>query len=649
MVTGGNGAPFPPGGICRPAHQTRGGIAVADNRHLSEHYLNHVRVCWAALPDLMEAQRSGRIPPEILSSWKRCIAYGLDPAALQSKAKKDSSAVQYTFSFGDGPNRLTLSVLDLSAQDPSLQGLAENQMGTNAAALAYRLRRGVYVSGPEHYAKALHDQFCYAEPIFGRTGQISGICCASSGSYQSTQKVSGLIHTLACIGNSIHWMELDTRTQDNAISAILEQIPQGVVYVDRKNIIKYYNKRALSIFGLKQSGEDSVLFMRSVAYLSNAVTGNRQSAIVEHQNIRKEIYVTAIPLSDNQHEKLILLENRDAAPTPARQSCVGFTFSGIHTNSSKMIHAKQIAETAAPYDVPIMLIGKSGVGKEVFAQAIHNASGRRYGPFVALNVGAIAPNLVESTLFGYERGAFTGASQNGRTGYFEAASGGTLFLDELDSMHLQVQTKLLRALSSRKIRRVGGSEYIPIDVRLISAGRTDVLEMTKNGGFREDLYYRLSPVKLRIPSLAERREDIPQLAREFLEKETQSLAIPCPSLSGPATERLCAHAWPGNVRELHNVLRHALVFLSPAEAELTDRHLPDYLFQPPEVPPSGPEGTAGEEDVEEESVLKLAGIIAVCETIKRNQGNAEATGRQLGISVATVYNYMAKARRYGLA
>lgn len=626
---------------------------MAENRHLDAHYLNYVRTCWAALPDLSEAERGGRIPPEILASWKRCISYGLDPSALRGSAdifrRDDGSASHHHFSFGTGSNRLTISVLDLSAQNPSLQGLAETQLGTNASALAYHLRRGVYVSGPEHYARALHDRFCYAEPIFGRTGQISGICCASSGSYQATQKASGLIHTLACIGNSIHWLELDTRTQNNAISAILDQIPLGVVYIDHQNVIKHYNKQALSIFGLKSTGEDSVLFIRSIACLCNAVNGNRQSAIVEHQNVRKEIYATAFPLSDSSHEKLILLEDRETAPAPPPKKRVGFTFSAFHTKSAKMRRAKQVAETAAHYDVPVMLIGKSGTGKEAFAQAIHNASSRGNGPFVALNAGAIAPNLVESTLFGYERGAFTGASQNGRIGYFEAASGGTLFLDELDSMPFQVQTKLLRALSSRKIRRVGGTEDIPIDVRIISAGRIDVLDLTKSGDFREDLYYRLSPVKVHIPSLAERREDIPRLAMEFLAKETRALAIPCPTLSESAARRLCAHTWPGNVRELHNVLRHALVFLSPEDAALTDQHLPEYLSQAADEAPPGPEGDVSAKDAAEESALKLAGIIAVRETLRRNQGNAELTGRQLGISVATVYNYMARARRYGLA
>lgn len=171
-----------------------------------------------------------------------------------------------------------------------------------------------------------------------------------------------------------------------------------------------------------------------------------------------------------------------------------------------------------------MLVGASGSGKEMFAQSIHNASSRRNGPFVALNASAIAPNLVESALFGYERGAFTGASQDGKTGYFEAASGGTLFLDELDSVPFDVQTKLLRVLSSKRARRIGGTEDIPVDVRIISAGRVDVTALIERHAFREDLYYRLSPDKIRIPPLAARRKDIPILARSFLEKETKALA-----------------------------------------------------------------------------------------------------------------------------
>ena len=292
--------------------------------------------------------------------------------------------------------------------------------------------------------------------------------------------------------------------------------------------------------------------------------------------------------------------------------------------------------------VTVLLTGESGTGKEVVARALHQHSLRSRAPFVAINTAAIPRELLESELFGHERGAFTGASQDGKTGYFEAASGGTLFLDELDSVPFDVQTKLLRVLSSKRARRVGGTEDIPVDVRIISAGRVDVTALIERHAFREDLYYRLSPVKIRIPPLAARREDIPVLARSFLEKETKALAIPCPELSPEFLRCLCAYDWPGNVRELHNTLRYALVFLEPGQLTLKPDLLPNELLAAEKADSPFSEG-----GIENESTLKLAGILAVSEYC-RHGGSVEKIAENLGVSAATVYNYMTKARRYGL-
>jgi len=222
------------------------------------------------------------------------------------------------------------------------------------------------------------------------------------------------------------------------------------------------------------------------------------------------------------------------------------------------------------------------------------------------------------------------------------ASGGTLFLDELDSVPFDVQTKLLRVLSSKRARRVGGTEDIPVDVRIISAGRVDVTALIERHAFREDLYYRLSTVKIRIPPLAARREDIPILARSFLEKETRALAIPCPELSPEFLRCLCAYDWPGNVRELHNTLRYALVFLEPGQLTLKPDLLPNELLAAEKADSPFSEG-----GIEDESTLKLAGILAVSEYC-RHGGSVEKIAENLGVSAATVYNYMTKARRYGL-
>lgn len=617
---------------------------MTESKRRDRHYFEQVKRCWAALPET--GPDTGALPAEILKSWQRCTALGLEKAQAGQNvaavmASKSSEGFQ-TFRIRAGGQDVIFSVIELQCGGALRQSISEERIGTNAASLAYLTRKGVFVNGPEHYAQALHDQYAYAEPIFDANGNLCGICCVISRDYQVTVHMSSLAHILACIGSTVYWMEQDTRTRRSAVVSVLDQVPQGVVYIDRKNVIRNFNRQALEVFGLKNSSEDSVIFSRCMAMIGNVVGEGRQTAVVDYRNNRKKVQITAIPLSDQKYEKLFLLEETRAAPAGTPQQQAQWTFDDIRTVTPRMIRAKESAATAAPYDVPVMLVGASGSGKEMFAQSIHNASSRRNGPFVALNASAIAPNLVESTLFGYERGAFTGASQDGKTGYFEAASGGTLFLDELDSVPFDVQTKLLRVLSSKRARRVGGTEDIPVDVRIISAGRVDVTALIERHAFREDLYYRLSPVKIRIPPLAARWEDIPVLARSFLEKETKALAIPCPELSPEFLRCLCAYDWPGNVRELHNTLRYALVFLEPGQLTLKPDLLPNELLAAEKADSPFSEG-----GIENESTLKLAGILAVSEYC-RHGGSVEKIAENLGVSAATVYNYMTKARRYGL-
>jgi DNA-binding NtrC family response regulator len=220
---------------------------------------------------------------------------------------------------------------------------------------------------------------------------------------------------------------------------------------------------------------------------------------------------------------------------------------------------QKVAET----DLSVMVRGESGTGKELVAQAIHNTSNRKHKPFVAVNCAAINRELVESELFGHEKGAFTGADSR-RTGRFEAADGGTIFLDEIGDMAPETQAKVLRVLEERKLERVGSTRSIDVDVRVISATHRDLEEEVASGKFREDLYYRLKVVALELPPLRERTEDIPTLADRFLDQVAERLGRRRKRLSDAALARLTTHTWPGNVRELRNVLEQAAV-LAPGE------------------------------------------------------------------------------------
>jgi two-component system response regulator GlrR len=229
----------------------------------------------------------------------------------------------------------------------------------------------------------------------------------------------------------------------------------------------------------------------------------------------------------------------------------------IITRSPRMEDLLRQAKLVADSDASVLIFGESGTGKELLARAIHQASRRSGKPFVAVNCGAIPGDLLESELFGHARGAFTGAVQ-AHKGLFQAADGGTLFLDEIGDMPLPLQVKLLRVLQEGEVRPVGATQAIPVDVRMISATHRDLDAQREQGQFREDLYYRLNVVSLKLPSLAERREDIPLLAAHFLRRLAERYRKPAPSLAPDAMALLVAAPWPGNVRQLLNLLEQAV-------------------------------------------------------------------------------------------
>ena len=256
-----------------------------------------------------------------------------------------------------------------------------------------------------------------------------------------------------------------------------------------------------------------------------------------------------------------------------------YTFDDIVAESPAGAQTKALAETIAATDATVLLESESGTGKELYAQAIHNASLRREGVFVAINCANFNPNMLESELFGYVEGAFTGAKKGGKLGLFEAAAGGTLFLDEISEMDLGLQAKLLRVLQERRIRPVGGVKEIDVDVRVIAACNAGLPDYVDQGKFRKDLYYRLNTFPIHIPPLRERTGDIPALAAAILDQLSHKLRRPF-TLTDEAVRLLQAHSWPGNVRELRNVLEFS-AYLTPSGV-ITCEAFPADLRRPAE-------------------------------------------------------------------
>jgi two-component system response regulator PilR (NtrC family) len=242
--------------------------------------------------------------------------------------------------------------------------------------------------------------------------------------------------------------------------------------------------------------------------------------------------------------------------------------------SPKMRAIFELIQTVAPQSSRVLITGESGTGKELVARAIHENSARAQAPFITINCGAFPETLLESELFGYMKGAFTGANDN-RHGLFQAAHGGTLFMDEIGNMSLTMQVKLYRVLQEGKVRPIGSTEESDVDVRIIAATNKDFEKEIAEGRFREDLYYRLSVIPVHLPSLRERREDIPLLARHFLEKFRKLMEKPIEGLSPEVVRRLETYEWPGNVRELENTMERAVAL--ETTPEITLRVLPDRI------------------------------------------------------------------------
>ena len=305
-----------------------------------------------------------------------------------------------------------------------------------------------------------------------------------------------------------------------------------------------------------------------------------------------------------------------------------------------------MVRSVAPTNSTVLITGESGTGKELVAKAMHALSPRKEAPFVSVNCGALTESLLESELFGHVKGAFTDAHQN-KKGLFESAHRGTLFLDEVGETSPAMQVKLLRALQDRRVRRVGGNEEIDVDVRVVAATNRPLEDMVRERRFREDLFYRLNVIPLRIPSLRERREDIPLLAEHFLSQFSREMGKSIARISSEAMSRLQAYSWPGNVRELENVVERA-VALETAATVLVER-LPEVLQQAkPGDRPHPPSSVLTEGFSLDDHLLSIEREL-VREALNRSGGDRSLAARALGISARSLRYLLAKHRVEPLA
>lgn len=320
-----------------------------------------------------------------------------------------------------------------------------------------------------------------------------------------------------------------------------------------------------------------------------------------------------------------------------------YSFDDIIGRSEEIQLSIEQARLGAKTPATVLLRGESGTGKELFAHAIHNGSDRKYNKFIRVNCAALSESLLESELFGYEEGAFSGAKRGGKRGFFEEANNGSIFLDEIGELTANTQAKLLRVLQENEITRVGGTKSIPINVRVIAATNVNIEKGIANGTFREDLYYRLNRMPIHIPALRFRKEDIPLLCERLIQKINQDYGRNVEGITPLAMKQLMRYDWPGNVRELENILGRAIIFMTNHETEIDILHVPVLIKEQDQLP----KVTA--EDDKKESLAELVEefeAIIIAQTLAELKGNKTATAKKLGLSVRNLYY---KLDKYNLA
>ena len=438
-----------------------------------------------------------------------------------------------------------------------------------------------------------------------------------------------------------------------AARAAFDAMSEGVTIIDIEGKIVFGN-RAYRSFLNKEAGGDigeiegyRLRDLRPGARLPEVLEAGKPILHITRKEIEDFYFVNMYPIYQNgllvgglsvvtfledayqAREELEAMEarSRQVLRSINRANGARYTFDDIVAVSPAAVQAKELAQKIAATDATVLLASESGTGKELYAQAIHNASPRQEGVFVAINCSNFNAQLLDSELFGYAEGAFTGARKGGKVGLFEAADGGTLFLDEVSEMDISLQAKLLRALQEHRVRPVGAVKETEVDVRVIAACNADLPEYVRSGKFRKDLYYRLNTFPIRIPPLRERPGDVPVLAQAILDELSHKLRRNF-HLSVDAAERLREHDWPGNVRELRNVLEFS-AYLTPSGLISADTLPGDLGRRGDGVPRTLAQRTHDFERREIQKALERHG--------STTQGKRRAA-TELGISLASLYN-----------
>ena len=534
----------------------------------------------------------------------------------------------------------------------------EKNIGTNAMGTAISENQPIQVTASEHFISAYHRWTCSAAPIHNFEGEVIGTLNLTGESHLVHPHTLGLVvAAVRAIENQIKAEHTQKRLNEAFyyMKSIIESVSAGIMALDTQGNIKAMNNWACSMLNLekdkiidKSIGKLLPHWQEIISRFEKGKTYMDMETTFPINGARERYDLSAYPILDEKSQiigmvlvikgmqKIYNLVNKYTGMR------AHYTFNDIIGDSPEFSQVIDHAEKISATTSTVLLMGESGTGKELIAQSIHNASPRKNSVFIAVNCGALPKNLIESELFGYEEGAFTGSKKGGHAGKFELANGGTIFLDEIGEMPLDMQVNLLRVLQEGYVNRVGGSKNIPVNVRVIAATKKNLFDEMKKGTFREDLFYRLSVIPLFIPPLRKRGEDKMALFQYFLKVKAQKLNKPVPEISRELTKQILEYEWPGNVRELENYVENIVNFNGNSSYNISNpiSSMPQNIM---EKHPSYAE-SAGKQINKKQPEMTLEEMEkqTIRECFEKLEGNVTRVSRKLGISRTTLYSKMKK-------
>ncbi|MDD5170733.1 MAG: sigma 54-interacting transcriptional regulator [Syntrophales bacterium] len=556
------------------------------------------------------------VPADVLESWYRCREIGVEPVntrycqalsetELQALLNDNKELIEVSrpvmmnlFHFVEGSGFLValfskdahlIHIIGESGAQHVGKGFwavgalwDEKTTGNNSVGTAVALKRPVQIFGPQHYCKGGHKQMGSSSPIFGPEGQFLGGIALISRYYNANPHTLGMAVAAAqAIENELRTNKalneckrafLKSEIAYSYQQAVIASIPEALITIDNNGRISLINdnaKKILSLSDVQVEGKDiREVFGRENERFFKIIENDRAQTDVEVRiftiNSGNDYTMTCNPILSPDGAiigKIIILNEIKRAKSMVTKMIgakANFRFEDICGRNDEFLRTVAQARTVSRSNSTVLLLGESGTGKDIFAQAIHNAGDRKNGPYVAINCAAIPRDLITSELFGYSEGAFTGSRRGGNQGKFELADGGTIFLDEIAETPLELQAVLLRVIEEKSVTRIGGSRVRPVDVRIITATNKDLGEEVRKGNFRKDLYYRLNVFAINLLPLSERVDDIPLLVDNFAKKYGKTMGKKISNIDPGVMETFKRYPWPGNVRELQNVIERMM-------------------------------------------------------------------------------------------